>query len=480
VTAVPESGSLADVALPRLLLDLHRARFTGQLALSNAQSKKSDKTFALQDGTPSGSVSELPAERLGVVLEDTGILTRRHRDKLEAHIEQTGCKEAVALLQLGLVEPKELVAGIREQTKRRLVACFGWADGAFALTSGEVDDDLKPFRLDPYALIHAGLTTHWPLERMLADLQTAMERYATATKRLVGVARRLEVDATVERMIAGLNGSRTLGATMGSALSSPTVLAAFWVMDAASALDYSDLPRATGDAADTEIEIAVTGVDESSESTSTATERPAARAEEEPRAENPEAEKMRAEVLDRLERLDSLDFYELLGVERTAEHGAVRKAYFLAAKRYHPDAIARLGLQDIRTQAGEVFAKIAEANEVLSDAQRRNAYDRSLESGGTGEEIDVTIIAQAETFYRKGEILIKMGDFRGALEYLQNAVQLYPDEAVYQSDLAWAYYKKSPPEREPALEHIYKALELDPTDAVAQFRKGVIEGDTNG
>ena len=54
--------------------------------------------------------------------------------------------------------------------------------------------------------------------------------------------------------------------------------------------------------------------------------------------------------------------------------------------------------------------------------------------------------------------------------------QLY--EAVYQSDLGWAYYKKSPPEREPALEHVRKALEIDPEDATAQFRLDVIEADS--
>ncbi len=145
----------------------------------------------------------------------------------------------------------------------------------------------------------------------------------------------------------------------------------------------------------------------------------------------------------------------------------------MAAKRYHPDAIARLGLQEIRQQAGEVFSRIAEANGVLSDREKRRRYDESLEEGGP--EIDVQVLAQAETFYRKGEILINMGDFRGALEYLKNAVRLYPDEAIYQSDLAWAYYKKAPPEPDPAFEHIQRALELDPSNAVAQFRLGVIQ-----
>ena len=151
---------------------------------------------------------------------------------------------------------------------------------------------------------------------------------------------------------------------------------------------------------------------------------------------------------------------------------AIRKAYFRAAKRFHPDAIARLGLEDMRAEAGEIFSRIALANETLCDASRRQEYDRALAGGA--EQIDVTTLAQAETFYRKGEILIRMGDFRGALEYLKNAVELYPDEAVYQSDLGWAYYKKEPPEPEQARKHLARALELDPGNNVAEFRAGIL------
>ncbi len=62
-----------------------------------------------------------------------------------------------------------------------------------------------------------------------------------------------------------------------------------------------------------------------------------------------------------------------------------------------------------------------------------------------------------------------------ALDYLKNAVDLYPDEAVYQSDLGWAYYKKAPPEVKSALEHLRRAEELDGSDSVIKFRLGVIE-----
>lgn len=470
---IADRGPLAEVPLPRILIGLYRMRFTGRLQLSRTRTRK---LFRFQDGAAIGSESNLPAEHLTAVLEDAGLLGRKDRQAVDAYVKQNNCKEGVALLSLELIEPKRLFEGLREQVRRRMMDCFAWRNGAYEVSeSEEPRQDVQPFRIDPYRLVQEGLQYHWSVERMLADIDPCLDRIPRATSRLAKVTRRLALDATVERMIAGLDGRQTLATAITSAASSPAALAAFWVLDSAGALEYSDSPQeseAEGEAPEIEIQIAheqsaVCG----SPAVSNGAETPSAGSAR--RANDLEPEKMRAEVLDRLERLDSLDFYELLGIGRSAGSGAIRKAYLLAAKRHHPDAIARLGLHDIRSQTGEVFSKIAEANEVLSDKKRRAAYDRSLESGLA--EIDVTRIAQAEIFYRKGAILIHMGDFRGALDYMKNAVELYADEAAYQSDLAWCYYKKSPHERQPALEHIRKALQLNPTDAVAQFRQGLIE-----
>jgi tetratricopeptide (TPR) repeat protein len=469
---VPESGSLAEVSLPRIILDLYANRFTGVLELSRARTRKS---FVLQDGALVGSESNLPAEKLCVILEDAGLLSRLDRSRVDAEIRSSGSAEGVALLSLQVIEAKQLFEGLREQLRKRVIECFGWTSGDFRIEATESrSDDVQPFRMDPFKLAQEGVEKHWNLDRMLETLTPNLNQYASAGSRLGKVVHHLSLDATVERMIAGLSGNQTLATIIGPAVNSPPALAAFWVLDAAGALVYSDNPPASKDEdgpAEIEIEISETGEAAASSTASGSASGPAS-AQPEAKA-NPEAEKLRAEVLDRLERLDSLSYYELLGVEREATHAAIRKAYFMTAKRYHPDVIARLGLHDIRSQAGEVFSKITEANEVLSNADRRETYNQQLD-GGAGE-IDLQTLAQAETFYRKGEILINMGDFRGALDYLKNAVDLYPHEAVYQSDLAWTYFKKAPPEPEPALEHIRLALELDPEDAVAQFRLGVIE-----
>jgi tetratricopeptide (TPR) repeat protein len=470
---IPARGTLSELPLPRMLLDLYRSRFTGQLELSRARTQK---LFTLQEGALVGSESNVPSEQLTAILQDTGAIDRKDRERVNARVQQERCKEGVALLALELLDAKQLFEGLREQVRRRAIECFGWPAGDFTLEQSNVrKDDIQPFRTDPFRLVQDGLQTHWSLERMLDSLGARMTQYAKAGPGLGKIVAHLSLDATVERMIAGLSGKHTLGSVIGSAVTSPAALAAFWVLDSAGALSYSDEPcqsEANDDPVEIEIEITDRQAARASgtDAPKLAIAKPSARKTAKSGAEN---EKMRQEILDRFEKLGDMDYYQLLGVQRDAALTAIRKAYFLAAKRYHPDAIARLDLKAVRTEAGAVFARIAEANEVLSDPQRREAYDRAPD--GDAGKIDVAILGQAETFYRKGEILINMGDFRGALEYLKNAVELYPDEAAYQSDLAWCYYKKTPSEPKPAHEHIQRALELDPSDAVAQFRLGIIE-----
>ena len=179
------------------------------------------------------------------------------------------------------------------------------------------------------------------------------------------------------------------------------------------------------------------------------------------------------EVSQKYVRLDELDYYALLGIDRDAAPAAVKRAYLDAAKRFHPDALARAGLdRETREKAGRVFAAIGKAHAVLADPKRRRSYDASLDSDET--DLDAERLAAAETNYRKGEILMRQGNFRGALEFLRPAVELWPEDATYQGSLGWALFKAAPSDPVRAREHLERALALEPRNVEVAHRLSLV------
>ncbi len=72
---------------------------------------------------------------------------------------------------------------------------------------------------------------------------------------------------------------------------------------------------------------------------------------------------------------DKRDYYEVLGIQKGASEEEIKKAYRKMAKMYHPD------LHPDDPEAAEKFKEVNEANDVLSDPQKRQRYDQFGHAG---------------------------------------------------------------------------------------------------
>ena len=85
------------------------------------------------------------------------------------------------------------------------------------------------------------------------------------------------------------------------------------------------------------------------------------------------------------------DYYEILGVKKTASAEDIRKAFRKLARKYHPD------VNPGDKSAEEKFKALSEANDVLSDPKKRKIYDQV---GFYSDNIDP---ATAEAYARAGQ-----------------------------------------------------------------------------
>ena len=106
-----------------------------------------------------------------------------------------------------------------------------------------------------------------------------------------------------------------------------------------------------------------------------------------------------------MSQVDFRDYYELLGVPRTATAEEIKTAYRRLARKYHPD----VNPGDASAEAR--FKEINEAHEVLSDPQKKKRYE--VRDSPTGSEH----IAPVSEIACNGPV--EINDLGGAASFLE-------------------------------------------------------------
>ena len=180
-------------------------------------------------------------------------------------------------------------------------------------------------------------------------------------------------------------------------------------------------------------------------------------------AQETETQAAEREIRQAYQRLGEQNHYAVLGISSTANADQIKKSYFSLAKKYHSDRLGSLGVSaDMIRQAEEIFRRIDEANQVLSDAEQRSSYDWVLARQEKGLPTDPKIILEAESIFRHAEGLLRRGQAAAAEPLLREAVQLNKGEAEFWACLGYAVYAlNGSSSLQEAKENLNRALALN-------------------
>jgi curved DNA-binding protein len=92
--------------------------------------------------------------------------------------------------------------------------------------------------------------------------------------------------------------------------------------------------------------------------------------------------------------MEYIDYYKILGLDKNASEDDIKKAFRKLARKYHPD------LNPNDKQANKKFQEINEANEVLSDPEKRKKYDKYGKDWQHAEEYEKARKSQGRQQYR--------------------------------------------------------------------------------
>lgn len=78
------------------------------------------------------------------------------------------------------------------------------------------------------------------------------------------------------------------------------------------------------------------------------------------------------------DRLQRLDYYEMLNLPEKATRSQIKKNYYLVSKEFHPDRFFRRSLGEYKEQLESIFDRLTKAYNTLNDEDRRLEYDKAM------------------------------------------------------------------------------------------------------
>jgi len=488
---LPVSGRLRDQRLSKILTHLQRHKKTGVLLIGRNDQHKS---IFIKDGDIIFATSKYQDDWLGEVLLKAGRITLNQYETASEVTRTTKKRFGTVLLEQGALTAKDLFSAVTAQVKDIILSLFTWLDGEYRFEEGPLPtQEIITLKMSTGNLILDGIRRINDFVRLRNELPPLATILQMTTDPLV-LFQDIDLKESERKLLIKIDGKNTISEIFAASDLPPfetLKLLSFFL-----AIGLAELP-VSQPAEEPSVQTASPAPETGREARTGVAPSPSAglheNGEPEPvveeqllkdvkqeqqeavvegreqifRAEEvhkdaQESQITKQKIRQAYESLQRQDFYQVLGLEKSATRDQIKRAYFHLAKEYHPDRHFQAGLEELTPQLEALFRGITEAYDTLLMDRKRQEYDTKLamkkvrgkEEGSAGPSLEVQV--------QTGQQAFKKGDFKTAAHFFETAVKAAPTQAVYHLWLAKTL-TQVPGRNRDAETHYKKAIELDPS-----------------
>jgi curved DNA-binding protein CbpA len=474
-------GNLSQETLAGVIRSLYIDRRSGILHL---EKDGITKRIYFKKGSMIFANSDVNEDRIGEFLIRQGAIERSSFEMAAKVAKETRKRFGKTIAEMGYMTPEDMQARVTEQIQAIIYSLFLWRSGQWKLEPHEdpVDEDIM-LNLSTADVILEGTRRMDDIDAMRRDVGNSNGMLRHSENPLL-LYQKISLTPSEGFVLSRVDGVSTVSDIAAiSPLGEEETIRCIYGLVSAGVLEIQGREQQPAQPARVEeekVDIPMPEVETLDRS---------AAAQPKPAGPSPEELAIRDDILKRHAALSTATLYDLLGISMNVSGAELKKAYYAMAKKYHPDRHHSPFLHDVHGQLEELFLKVQQAYQKLSDPLARRRYDSSLRTEAPRGEVPgmsppsgapttpgngpPSTAAQAEAprptdkmaeaQYREGKRHFTEMRFFDAIQCLREAVRLAPETGHYHKLLAQALVK-NPHWRKEAEEHFQKALESDQFD----------------
>jgi curved DNA-binding protein CbpA len=421
-------GTLQHFPLADLLLDLQRSEKNGTLEISIDHIIKK---IHIKNGDMVYASSNKQEDRFIEILLHTNKITLDQYYQVLDISKKNRKSTGSVLVELGLLKPEDITLAAREQVEQIITSLFQLGNGRFVFLEGPVvSDKLITMKLSAANLIFRGIKSIKNITS-ITRVMPASDTVLCYSDDPMNLFQDIGLDKMDKEILSLIDGKRS-------------------VHDILSASPLDNLQTMKIIYALINTRLIDTKTNNFSEN---------ALCEEILKEQGPAVDPdFIAKVEDLSEKIDHTDYYSLLGLEKSATLDSIKKAYYKAAKEFHPDKHLQLPSDNLKTRLNTLFAHFNEVYKTLSNPEEKKKYDASLSVKPA--RLQSSPAERARMKFLEGEEAFSRGIYAEAKELFGQAMYLDSTVPAYYFGMGLVYEKEK--NFHDAGKIISKAVRLDP------------------